>query len=142
MGAVVNMRPDLFKAVIADVPFVDVLNTMLDNTLPLTTMEYNEWGNPEDRKFYEYIKSYSPYDNVRAQDYPNMLVTGGISDPRVTYWEPAKWTAQLRESKTDDNLLLLKIHMDSGHAGASGRFDRLREVALEYAFILKVFTYE
>ena len=126
------------KAIIADVPFVDVLNTMLDNTLPLTTMEYNEWGNPEDRQFYEYIKSYSPYENVRVQDYPHMLVTGGISDPRVTYWAPAKWTAQLRESKTDDNLLLLKIHMDSGHAGASGRFDRLREVALEYAFILKV----
>lgn len=142
MGAVVNMRPDLFKAVIADVPFVDVLNTMLDNTLPLTTMEYNEWGNPEDQPFYDYIKSYSPYDNVRPQDYPHMLVTGGISDPRVTYWEPAKWTAQLRESKTDDNLLLLKIHMDSGHSGASGRFDRLKEVALEYAFILKVFSEE
>ena len=142
MGAVVNIRPDLFKAVIADVPFVDVLNTMLDNTLPLTTMEYNEWGNPEDRPFYDYIKSYSPCDNVRPQDYPHMLVTGGISDPRVTYWEPTKWTAQLRESKTDDNLLLLKIHMDSGHAGASGRFDRLKEVALEYAFILKVFAEE
>ena len=141
MGAVANMRPDLFKAVIADVPFVDVLNTMLDSTLPLTTMEYNEWGNPEDQKFYEYIKSYSPYDNVRPQDYPNMLITGGLSDPRVTYWEPAKWVAQLRESKTDDNLLLLKIHMDSGHAGASGRFDRLKEVALEYAFILKVFAF-
>ena len=142
MGVVANMRPDLFKAIIADVPFVDVLNTMLDNTLPLTTMEYNEWGNPEDRPFYDYIKSYSPYDNVRLQDYPHMLVTGGISDPRVTYWEPTKWTAQLRESKTDDNLLLLKIHMDSGHAGASGRFDRLKEVALEYAFILKVFAEE
>ena len=141
MGAVANMRPDLFKAVIADVPFVDVLITMLDSTLPLTTMEYNEWGNPEDQKFYEYIKSYSPYDNVRPQDYPNMLITGGLSDPRVTYWEPAKWVAQLRESKTDDNLLLLKIHMDSGHAGASGRFDRLKEVALEYAFILKVFAF-
>ena len=140
MGAVVNMRPDLFKAVVADVPFVDVLNTMLDSTLPLTTMEYNEWGNPEDRPFYDYIKSYSPYDNVMQQDYPHMLVTGGISDPRVTYWEPTKWTAQLREAKTDDNLLLLKIHMDSGHAGASGRFDRLKEVALEYAFILKVFA--
>ena len=140
MGAVVNMRPDLFKAVIADVPFVDVLNTMLDSSLPLTTMEYNEWGNPEDSQFYTYIKSYSPYDNVVSQEYPHMLVTGGISDPRVTYWEPTKWTAQLRESKTDENLLLLKIHMDSGHAGASGRFDRLKEVALEYAFILKVFA--
>ena len=142
MGAIVNLRPDLFKAVIADVPFVDVLNTMLDDTLPLTTMEYNEWGNPNDQQYYDYIKSYSPYDNVQRQDYPHMLITGGISDPRVTYWEPAKWAAQLRESKTDDNLLLLKIHMDSGHGGASGRFDRLREVALEYAFILKVFAKE
>ena len=139
MGAVVNLRPDLFKAVIADVPFVDVLNTMLDDTLPLTTMEYNEWGNPNEQQFYEYIKSYSPYDNVSRQDYPHMLITGGISDPRVTYWEPAKWTAHLRDSKTDDNLLLLKIYMDSGHAGASGRFDRLKEVALEYAFISRVF---
>ena len=139
MGAVVNLRPDLFKAVVADVPFVDVLNTMLDDSLPLTTMEYNEWGNPNDQRFYDYIKSYSPYDNVKRQDYPHMLITGGISDPRVTYWEPAKWAARLRDSKTDDNLLLLKIHMDSGHGGASGRFDRLKEVALEYAFILKVF---
>jgi len=142
MGAIVNLRPDLFKAVVADVPFVDVLNTMLDDTLPLTTMEYNEWGNPNDRQYYDYIKSYSPYDNVKSQDYPHMLITGGLSDPRVTYWEPTKWAALLRESKTDDNLLLLKIHMDSGHAGASGRFDRLREVALEYAFILKVFALE
>ncbi len=142
MGAIVNLRPDLFKAVVADVPFVDVLNTMLDDTLPLTTMEYNEWGNPNDRQFYDYIKSYSPYDNVSRQDYPHMLITGGISDPRVTYWEPAKWTARLRDLKTNDNLLLLKINMDSGHAGASGRFDRLKEVALEYAFILKVFALE
>ena len=139
MGAVANMRPDLFKALAAHVPFVDVLNTMLDNTLPLTTMEYNEWGNPNDVRYYDYIKSYSPYDNVTAQDYPHMLITGGISDPRVTYWEPAKWTARLRDTKTNDNMLLLKIHMDSGHGGASGRFDRLREVALEYAFILKAF---
>ena len=142
MGAVVNLRPDLFKAVIADVPFVDVLNTMLDDSLPLTTMEYNEWGNPNDQRFYDYIKSYSPYDNVKQQDYPHMLITGGISDPRVTYWEPAKWAARLRDAKTDDNLLLLKIHMDSGHGGASGRFDRLKEVALEYAFVLKVFAIE
>ncbi len=139
VGAVVNLRPELFGAAIADVPFVDVLSTMLDDTLPLTTMEYNEWGNPQIQHYYDYIKSYSPYDNVKSQDYPHMLITGGISDPRVTYWEPAKWTAQLGSLKTDDNLLLLKIHMDSGHAGASGRFDRLREVALEYAFILKVF---
>jgi len=139
MGAVVNLRSDLFKAVIADVPFVDVLNTMTDDTLPLTTMEYNEWGNPQDEQFYDYIKSYSPYDNVKRQAYPHMLITGGISDPRVTYWEPAKWTARLRDLKTDDNLLLLKIHMDSGHGGASGRFSHLKEVALEYAFVLKTF---
>jgi len=139
MGAVVNLRSDLFKAVIADVPFVDVLNTMTDDTLPLTTMEYNEWGNPQDEQFYDYIKSYSPYDNVKRQAHPHMLITGGISDPRVTYWEPAKWTARLRDLKTDDNLLLLKIHMDSGHGGASGRFSHLKEVALEYAFVLKTF---
>ena len=138
MGAVANMRPDLFRAIVAHVPFVDVLNTMLDDTLPLTTMEYNEWGNPQSSEYYGYIKSYSPYDNVTAQDYPHMLVTAGLSDPRVTYWEPAKWTARLRDLKTDNNLLLLKTHMDSGHAGASGRFERLKEVALEYAFILKV----
>ena len=139
MGAVANLRPDLFRAIVAQVPFVDVLNTMLDDTLPLTTMEYNEWGNPNERAFYDYIKTYSPYDNVRPQAYPPMLITGGISDPRVTYWEPAKWAARLRDTKTDDNLLLLKIHMESGHAGASGRFDRLKEVAEEYAFILNTF---
>jgi oligopeptidase B len=142
MGAVANMRPDLFHAVVAHVPFVDVLNTMLDDTLPLTTMEYNEWGNPQVKEFYDCIKSYSPYDNVVAQDYPNILITAGISDPRVTYWEPAKWTARLRQLKTDENLLLTKIHMDSGHAGASGRFERLKEVALEYAFILKTLGME
>ena len=124
------------------VPFVDVLNTMMDDTLPLTTMEYNEWGNPNDKDYYEYIKSYSPYDNVKAQDYPHMLVMGGVNDPRVTYWEPTKWTARLREMKTDDNLLLLKINMESGHGGPSGRFDYLKEIALEYAFILKVFGME
>jgi len=139
MGAVVNMRPELFKAAIAHVPFVDVLSTMLDNTLPLTTMEYNEWGNPNDPAFYDYIKSYSPYDNVTAQAYPHLLITGGINDPRVTYWEPAKWTAKLRETRTDKHLLLMKIHMESGHAGASGRFDYLKEVALDWAFALKVF---
>lgn len=136
MGAVVNERPDLFGCVVAHVPFVDVLNTMLDDTLPLTTMEYNEWGNPNDEEYYRYMRTYSPYDNVRAQDYPPLLVTGGISDPRVTYWEPAKWVAKLRTAKTDANPLLLKIHMDSGHAGASGRFERIKEVAEEYAFVL------
>ena len=136
MGAVVNERPDLFGCVVAHVPFVDVLNTMLDDSLPLTTMEYNEWGNPNDAEYYRYIRTYSPYDNVRRQPYPAMLVTGGISDPRVTYWEPAKWVAKLRDMRTDENPLLLKIHMDSGHAGASGRFERIKEVAEEYAFIL------
>ena len=137
IGAVVNERPDLFGCAVAHVPFVDVLNTMLDDTLPLTTMEYNEWGNPNDSEYYQYMKTYSPYDNVREQDYPPMLVTGGISDPRVTYWEPAKWVAKLRATRTDRNPLLLKIHMDSGHAGASGRFERIKEIAEEYAFILQ-----
>ena len=139
MGAIANMRPELFRSIVAHVPFVDVLTTMLDDTLPLTTMEYNEWGNPNQREFYNYIKSYSPYDNISEQDYPSMFITGGISDPRVTYWEPTKWAASLRHHKTDNNLLLLKIHMDSGHAGASGRFERLREVAEEYTFILNQF---
>ena len=136
MGVVANERPDLFGCMVAHVPFVDVLNTMLDDTLPLTTMEYNEWGNPNESEYYRYIRSYSPYDNVKEQDYPPMLVTAGISDPRVTYWEPAKWVAKLRASRTDLNPLLLKIHMDSGHAGASGRFERIKEVAEEYAFVL------
>jgi oligopeptidase B len=139
MGAVVNERPDLFGCVAAHVPFVDVLNTMLDDTLPLTTMEYNEWGNPNDEEYYRYMRTYSPYDNVLEQDYPPMLVTAGISDPRVTYWEPAKWVAKLRTMRTDDKPLLLKTHMDSGHAGASGRFERIKEVAEEYAFILHSF---
>lgn len=136
MGVVANERPDLFGCMVAHVPFVDVLNTMLDDTLPLTTMEYNEWGNPNESEYYRYIRSYSPYDNVMEQDYPPLLVTAGISDPRVTYWEPAKWVAKLRASRTDSNPLLLKIHMDSGHAGASGRFERIKEVAEEYAFVL------
>jgi oligopeptidase B len=124
------------------VPFVDVLNTMLDDTLPLTTLEYNEWGNPSHPEYYQYIKSYAPYENISAQAYPHLLITSGISDPRVTYWEPAKWVAKLRELKTDDHLLLLKIHLDSGHAGASGRFERLKEIALDYAFIFKVLGLE
>ena len=136
MGAIVNLRPDLFQAIISHVPFVDIMNTMLDDTLPLTTMEYNEWGNPNDPAFFNYIKSYSPYDNVIPQERPHMLVTGGISDPRVTYWEPTKWVAALRDARQGNNMLLLKIHMESGHSGASGRFSRLKEVALEYAFIL------
>jgi len=139
MGAVVNMRPDLFGAVVADVPFVDTLNTMLDADLPLTPPEWPEWGNPiEDHVAFETIRAYSPYDNVAAEDYPPIFVTAGLTDPRVTYWEPAKWVARLRALKTDDNLLCLKTNMDAGHAGASGRFDNLNEVALAYAFILKV----
>ncbi|HEU4326262.1 MAG TPA: S9 family peptidase [Roseiflexaceae bacterium] len=136
MGAVVNMRPDLFKAVVADVPFVDVINTMSDPTIPLTVPEYEQWGNPADKTFYDYMKSYSPYDNVEAKDYPHMLVSGGLNDPRVQYWEPAKWVARLRSTKTDQNLLLLKMQMSAGHSGASGRFDYLKEYALEYAFVL------
>ncbi len=136
MGVVNNMRPDLFKAVVAHVPFVDVLNTMLDPTLPLTVIEYDEWGNPHKEKFYWYIKSYSPYDNVKAQAYPNMLVTAGLSDPRVSYWEPAKWVAKLRAVKTDHHVLLLKTNMGAGHLGASGRYDYLKEIAFDYAFLI------
>ncbi|MGO9173319.1 MAG: S9 family peptidase [Rhodomicrobium sp.] len=139
MGAVANMAPELFAGIIADVPFVDVLTTMLDNTLPLTPPEWPEWGNPiESAEAYRTIAAYSPVDNVRAQSYPNILATGGLTDPRVTYWEPAKWVAKLRSHKTDKNLLLLKINMEAGHGGASGRFDRLKEDALAYAFALKV----
>ena len=138
MGAVLNMRPDLFHAAIAAVPFVDVVNTMLDASIPLTVTEYEEWGNPNELEFYNYIKSYSPYDNVEAKDYPHLLVTAGLNDPRVQYWEPAKWTAKLRSHKTDTNLLLLKTKMSAGHGGPSGRYERLREKAFEYAFLLDV----
>ncbi len=137
MGAVVNSDPGLWGAVVADVPFVDVLSTMLDDTLPLTPGEWPEWGNPiTDEVAFHYIRSYSPYDNVSAQDYPPMLITGGISDPRVTYWEPAKWAAKLRATKTDDSLLLLKVNMGAGHGGKSGRWESLHEVAETYAFVL------
>ncbi len=138
MGAVTNCRPDLFAAVIAEVPFVDVLTTMLDETIPLTMIEYEEWGNPQEKAYYDYIKSYSPYDNVVPQPYPPMLVTTGLNDPRVAYWEPAKWVAKLRATKTDTNPILLKTNMGAGHSGASGRYDYLREVAFKYAFVLKV----
>ncbi len=136
MGAVVNMRPDLFKGVIAAVPFVDVVTTMLDESIPLTTGEFDEWGNPKEKEYYEYIKSYSPYDNVDAKAYPNMLVTTGLHDSQVQYWEPAKWVAKLRDMKTDNNILLLHTNMDAGHGGASGRFRRHKETAMEYAFLL------
>ncbi len=138
MGAVINMRPDLFGAVVAGVPFVDSLNTASDATLPLTVGEYEEFGNPEDRAFYEYMKSYAPYENVCAQEYPAILITAGLNDPRVSYWEPAKWTAKLRTMKTDQNVLLLKTNMGSGHFGASGRYEYLKERAFEYAFLLDV----
>ncbi|MCL2064023.1 MAG: S9 family peptidase [Candidatus Cloacimonetes bacterium] len=138
MGAVVNMRPELFKAILADVPFVDVITTMCDKSIPLTTGEFSEWGDPEDEKYYEYIMSYSPYDNVIAQKYPNMLITTGLHDSQVQYWEPAKWVAKLREFKTDDNLLLLYTNMDAGHSGASGRFEQYRQVVLQYAFLCKI----
>ncbi len=137
MGAVVNQAPELFGAVVADVPFVDVLNTMLDDTLPLTPGEWTEWGNPiTDADAFHLIRSYSPYDNVEAKVYPAMLITGGLTDPRVTYWEPAKWTARLRATKTDDNLLLMKINMGAGHGGKSGRWNSLYEVAEAYTFVL------
>ena len=136
MGAVTNLRPDLFKAVIADVPFVDVINTMLDASLPLTTGEYEEWGNPQDDAHFRYMLSYSPYDNIEPRDYPAMLVQTSLNDSQVMYWEPAKYVARLRAAKTDGNPLLLKTNMDAGHGGASGRYDFLREIAFTYAFVL------
>lgn len=136
MGTVINMRPDLWRGIVAAVPFVDVVTTMLDDSIPLTTGEYDEWGNPNDETYYHYIKSYSPYDNIEAKDYPNMLVTTGLHDSQVQYWEPAKWVAKLRERKTDDNILMMHTNMDFGHSGASGRFEVYKEIALEYAFFL------
>ncbi|MGB3342335.1 MAG: S9 family peptidase [Aequorivita sp.] len=136
MGAIVNMAPELYNGVLASVPFVDVLTTMLDDTIPLTTGEYDEWGNPNELEYYDYIKSYSPYDNVEAKHYPNMLVTTGLHDSQVQYYEPAKWVAKLRDLKTDNNLLLMHTNMDAGHGGASGRFEALKEVAMDYAFLL------
>jgi oligopeptidase B len=138
IGAVLNLRPDLFLAALAEVPFVDVVNTMLDPSLPLTVIEYDEWGNPSDPEAYAYIRSYSPYDNVEAKGYPHLLITAGLNDPRVAYWEPAKWAAKLRATKTDQNRLLLRTNMDAGHGGASGRYDSLRETAFKYAFVLDV----
>jgi oligopeptidase B len=136
MGVVINIAPELYNGVIAQVPFVDVVTTMLDDTIPLTTGEYDEWGNPNDKIYYDYMKSYSPYDNVKAQDYPNMLVTTGLHDSQVQYWEPAKWVAKLRTKKTDKNILLLNTNMDAGHGGASGRFEALKETAKEFSFLL------
>ena len=138
VGAVINFNPELFNGIIAQVPFVDVVTTMLDEDIPLTTGEYDEWGNPNEEEFYNYMKSYSPYDNVEAKNYPNILITTGINDGQVQYWEPAKWVAKLRDLKTDDNILIFKTDMDSGHGGASGRFESLKEDALEYAFLCKL----
>ncbi len=136
MGAIINMNPELYNGIIAAVPFVDVISTMIDDTIPLTTGEYDEWGNPNDKEYYDYIKSYSPYDQVKAKAYPNMLITTGFHDSQVQYWEPAKWIAKLREVKTDDNMLFLHTNMEAGHGGASGRFDALKETAEEYSFFL------
>jgi oligopeptidase B len=136
MGAVVNMKPDLFKGVVAAVPFVDVVTTMLDESIPLTTAEYDEWGNPNDPEYYRYMLSYSPYDNVSALEYPALLVTTGLHDSQVQYWEPAKWVAKMRVTKKGDSPLYLWTNMQFGHGGASGRFERYRETAMEYAFLL------
>ena len=138
MGAVINLRSELFHGIVAQVPFVDIVTTMLDDSIPLTTGEYDEWGNPNDPTYYDYIKSYSPYDNVTAQAYPHLLVMTGLHDSQVQYWEPAKWVARLRQLKTDDNLLLLRTNMDAGHGGASGRYQRYKETALQYAFFLEL----
>jgi oligopeptidase B len=136
MGAVANFRPELFRAVVADVPFVDVINTMLDASLPLTAQEWEQWGNPRNLEHYAYLRSYSPYDNVEAKTYPTMLVTTSLNDSQVMYFEPAKWVAKLRATKTDRNPLYLKTNMAGGHGGSSGRYDRLREIAFRYAFML------
>jgi oligopeptidase B len=138
MGAVMNMRPDLWNGLIAGVPFVDVINTMLDESIPLTTGEFDEWGNPKDEKYFEYIRSYSPYDNVEANNYPNLLITTGYWDSQVQYWEPAKWIAKLRELRTNENHLLMYCDMEVGHGGASGRFQQYKEVAKEYSFMLEL----
>src|SRR6202041_3619979 len=137
MGAVVNERPDLFRAVVSHVPFVDVMNTMLDASLPLTVPEYEEWGDPNEEKYFKYMLSYSPYDNLRTANYPAMLVKTSLHDSQVMYWEPAKYVAKLRTLKTDSNPLLLVTNMQAGHGGASGRYDYLKEIAFDYAFLLR-----
>ena len=136
MGSIMNMAPNLYNGIVAQVPFVDVITTMLDDSIPLTTGEYDEWGNPNDLAYYNYMKSYSPYDNISKQNYPNALITTGLHDSQVQYWEPAKWVAKLREHKTNATVLLLKTNMDAGHGGASGRFESLKEDALDFVFLL------
>ncbi|MFA4980010.1 MAG: prolyl oligopeptidase family serine peptidase, partial [Sphingobacterium sp.] len=138
MGVIANIAPEQYHGIIAQVPFVDVVNTMLDDTIPLTTNEYDEWGNPNEKETYFYMKAYSPYENIEAKEYPNLLVTTGLHDSQVQYFEPAKWVAKLRATKIGDAVLLLKTDMDYGHGGASGRFDYLKEIALEYAFLFKL----
>jgi oligopeptidase B len=138
MGAIVNIAPTLWHGVIAQVPFVDVVNTMLDESIPLTTNEFDEWGNPKNKEAYDYMKSYAPYENVEKKDYPNLLVTTGLHDSQVQYFEPAKWVAKLRLMKTDKHILLLHTNMDFGHGGASGRFDYLKDIALNYAFLFSL----
>jgi len=138
MGVIANEAPELYKGIIAEVPFVDVITTMLDESIPLTTGEFKEWGDPKIKQYYDYMLSYSPYDQVKAQNYPNMLVTTGLYDSQVQYFEPVKWVSRLRRVKQDDNLLLIDIDMDTGHGGASGRYERHRLDALEYAFILEL----
>ena len=138
MGVVLNKNPELYSSVIASVPFVDVITTMLDDKIPLTTSEYDEWGNPNNKKYYDYMKSYSPYDNVEKKRYPNLFVTAGYHDSQVQYWEPAKWVAKLRDYKTDTNVVFLHTNMNTGHGGASGRFDALKEVARDYSFLLQL----
>ena len=142
MGGVVNMAPELFRGVIAWVPFVDVVTTMEDDSIPLTSNEYGEWGNPAIKEQYNYLMSYSPYDQVRAKNYPNLLVTTGLHDSQVQYFEPMKWVAKLREMKTDSNKLLFRIDMESGHGGASGRYKAIKETAMEYAFLLDLLGIE
>ena len=138
MGVIINLAPELYNGVIADVPFVDVVTTMLDDTIPLTTSEYDEWGNPNEKKFYDYMLSYSPYDQVKAQDYPNLLVTSGLHDSQVQYFEPTKWVARLRAKKTDKKKLFLHTNTKAGHSGPSGRFDSLKELARKFAFIISL----
>ena len=138
MGVIINENSNLYNGIIADVPFVDVINTMLDESIPLTTGEYDEWGNPNLKEFYDYIYSYSPYDQIKKQRYPNLLVTTGIHDSQVQYWEPAKWVAKIREFKTDSNLIYLLTDMNSGHGGASGRYDAIKEIAKKYSFLLQI----
>ena len=138
MGVIVNLEPTLFKGVIAAVPFVDVVTTMLDDSIPLTTLEYDEWGNPNEKDYYSYIKSYSPYDNISEKNYPYILATSGYHDSQVQYWEPAKWVAKLRDFNKSENPILLHTNMDAGHGGASGRFKILKEVAMEYAFLIGI----